>query len=85
MNRYFMSLSFMKVVGEKEFKVHRVILASRSPVFRAMFAMGDMAESITGRTVVEDVNPDDMVTTMQPFNKQKLSTYLMELEILART
>jgi hypothetical protein len=75
----------MKVVGEKEFKVHRVILASRSPVFRAMFAMGDMAESITGRTVVEDVNPDDMVTTMQPFNKQKLSTYLMELEILART
>ena len=63
---------FFKVVGEKEFQVHRVVLAARSPVFKAMFDMFDMAEGITGRAIVEDIHPDDMVNK-QLFLKQTQS------------
>jgi hypothetical protein len=45
------------VVGDKTFNAHRVILATRSPVFAAMFT-ADMLESRTGRVVINNVQPD---------------------------
>ena len=45
------------VVGDKTFHAHRVILATRSPVFAAMFS-ADMVESRTGRVFINDTKPD---------------------------
>ena len=39
--------------GDKEFKVHRVILAMQSPVFRAMFE-ADMKEKQSGVIEISD-------------------------------
>lgn len=44
-------------VGEKSFKVHRIILAARSPVFGAMFKH-DLAENITNTINITDIEPD---------------------------
>lgn len=43
--------------GNKEFKVHKAILAARSPVFSAMFEHG-MAEARNDRVQIDDVDPD---------------------------
>lgn len=45
------------VVGEKDFHVHKAILASRSPVFCAMF-QHDMKERRENRVVIEDLAPE---------------------------
>ena len=47
------------VVGAKEFRVHKNILAARSDVFRAMFS-SDMAEQVTSRVVIEDIEVEVM-------------------------
>ncbi len=41
---------------EKEYYVHKCIICSRSPVFRAML-LGKMAESVKREVVIKDVNP----------------------------
>jgi speckle-type POZ protein len=41
----------------KEFKCHKVILAARSPVFKAMFTR-DTLEAKSSLVTIEDVNPD---------------------------
>ncbi len=48
---------FTLAVGGKEFKVHKVILAAQSPVFRRMFET-DMKEKQEGRSVIEDMSTD---------------------------
>lgn len=45
------------VVGQKEFAVHRNILAARSPVFSGMFRC-DLEESKNGRVVINDLRVD---------------------------
>ncbi|KAI1731786.1 BTB/POZ domain-containing protein [Ditylenchus destructor] len=43
--------------GNKEFQVHKAVLAARSPVFAAMFEH-QMAESQNDRVLIEDIEPD---------------------------
>ncbi|CAD6247062.1 unnamed protein product [Miscanthus lutarioriparius] len=44
-------------VGGQEFTAHRIVLATRSPVFRAQL-YGPIREGGTGPIVIEDVQPD---------------------------
>ena len=43
--------------GSKEFYCHKVILAGRSTVFKAMF-LNDLDESISGKVEIEDLDED---------------------------
>ena len=45
------------VAGERELKVHRAVLAARSPVFRSMFE-ANMMESRSGRVELTDISPE---------------------------
>lgn len=45
------------VVGMREFKAHKAVLATRSPVFKAMFA-SDMEESRNNRVEITDISPE---------------------------
>ncbi|XP_064396844.1 speckle-type POZ protein-like A isoform X2 [Halichondria panicea] len=45
------------VIGEKEFKAHKAILAARSPVFGAMF-QHSMEESLKNRVEIQDLDPE---------------------------
>ncbi|VDN04761.1 unnamed protein product, partial [Thelazia callipaeda] len=53
-------------VGEREIRVHRAILAARSPVFAAMLRHEDTNEAKTGVMVIEDLEYDT-VTEMLNF------------------
>lgn len=44
------------IVNGREFKAHKIILATRSPVFKAMFSV-DMKENNTNRVEVADMEP----------------------------
>ncbi len=48
---------FTLAIGGKEFKVHKVVLAAQSPVFRRMFET-DMKEKQEGRSAIEDMSTD---------------------------
>ena len=66
---------------DKEFKVHRVILASQSPVFRAMFEV-DMKEKQSGVIEVSDITPEamsDLVTYLYTGTTPNLKTLASEL------
>jgi len=43
--------------GDRKFECHKVILTSRSPVFKSMFGAG-MKEGCTGRVEIKDMNPE---------------------------
>ena len=67
--------------GGKEFKVHRVILASQSPVFQAMFE-ADMKEKHSGVTEVSDATPEamtDLVTYLYTGTAPNVKTLASEL------
>jgi len=51
------------VVGSKEFKAHKVILAVQSPVFRAMFE-SEMMESKSNRVEIDDIDQELMEETL---------------------
>ena len=46
------------VVGEKEFKAHRLILAARSVVFAAMFYHENTKEMQEGKVIITDIDED---------------------------
>jgi hypothetical protein len=50
-----------QVCGNREFQVHRFLLASRSPVFKAMLASSEHVEVKTGRADIKDIQPETMV------------------------
>ena len=67
--------------GDKEFKVHRAVLASRSPVFQAMFEV-DMKEKQSGVIEVSDITPEamsDMVTYLYTGTAPNLKTLASKL------
>jgi len=47
---------FSIIAGGKKFPVHKIILASRSPVFRAMFSHQDSKECQENCIVIEDID-----------------------------
>jgi len=51
------------VVGSKQFKAHKVILAVQSPVFKAMFE-SEMMESNSNRVEIDDINEKLMEETL---------------------
>lgn len=55
--------------GQK-FRAHRVILAARSPVFKAMFLTG-MREKRIGKVVIEDVSPESTKCMLDFMYKDK--------------
>ena len=59
---YYIKYFFLKVCDGKEYAVHRVILAARSPVFKAMFARLDKVEGLPARAVVDDIQPHVLVS-----------------------
>jgi len=69
------------VAEEREFPVHRVILAQRSDVFRAMFAV-DMTETQNKRVVIEDLSADtvsDLLTFIYTDSAPNVNKLAMEL------
>jgi len=67
--------------GDKVFYCHQVILAARSPVFRAMF-LADMAERKTKKVHVKDLLPEvfsEMLTFMYTGKCPNLDTLACEL------
>ena len=65
----------------KEVKVHRAVLASRSPVFMAMFE-ADMKEKQSGVIEVSDITPEamsDLVTYLYTGTAPNLNTLASEL------
>ncbi|XP_055846252.1 protein roadkill-like [Episyrphus balteatus] len=80
------SLSDVKlVVGKVEFPAHKIILASRSDVFKAMFEH-DMKETKSGRVVITDVKPEviqEMLHFIYTGSSQKIKEMADELFIAA--
>ena len=69
------------VADEREFPAHRVILAQRSVVFRAMFDM-DMVEKRDNRVVIEDLSSDavsDLLTFIYTDSAPNISELAPEL------
>ena len=69
------------VAEEREFPVHRVILAQRSDVFRAMFDV-DMTEKQNKRVVIEDLSADavgDLLTFVYTDSAPNVNKLAMEL------
>jgi hypothetical protein len=72
-------LFFLKVCDGKEYAVHRVILAARSQVFRAMFARQDKVEGLPARAVVEDIRPHVLVRIRQSSTERFTELYKLNL------
>ncbi|XP_064485398.1 speckle-type POZ protein B-like [Ornithodoros turicata] len=73
------------IAGEKRFHVHKVVLATRSPVFRAMLK-NDMQESIQNEVVLKDVYPDvvqEMLRFIYTDASPNISTMAADLYQLA--
>jgi len=69
------------VAEEREFPVHRAILAQRSDVFRAMFDV-DMTEKQNKRVVIEDLSADavsDLLTFIYTNSAPNVNMFAMEL------
>ena len=66
---------------DKEFKVHRAVLASQSPVFRGMFE-ADMNEKQSGVIEVSDITPEamsDLVTYLYTGTTPDMKSELLEV------
>ena len=73
---------FTLVVGDRQFHVHKAVLAARSAVFNAMFEH-EMRERSSNRVEVPDVDPDVMVELLRYVytgkapNLSKMADYLL--------
>jgi len=71
--------------GDTDFKCHKIVLASRSPVFKAMFS-SDLKESISSRVVIEDLDVDivtEMIHYMYSGNVRQLDDQAISLLTVA--
>jgi speckle-type POZ protein len=67
--------------GKEEFKVHKIILASQSPVFRKMFEV-DMKEKRSGVLTITDLSPavvSDLVTFLYTGTAPNIRTLTTDL------
>jgi len=67
--------------GEKEFNCHKIILSSRSPVFKAMLEL-NMKENQTGRIEIKDMNLDvfeDMLKYIYTCEAPNIDDHALEL------
>ena len=62
---------FLKVCGEKEIQVHRYILASRSPVFKANFDHAETEEGKSGEIFIQDIDYETMLALVRYVNLLK--------------
>ncbi|XP_053596739.1 speckle-type POZ protein B [Microplitis demolitor] len=71
------------VVGNKQFKAHKLILSTRSPVFFAMFSHG-MKENRDGEVAIPDIEPEifnkmlEFIYTDEINNLDADAAYLLE-------
>ena len=75
------------ICGDKVFDCHQVILSARSPVFRIMF-QADMAEKMTRKVNVTDVEPDvmsELLTFISTGNTPKLDKLDKERVVKTQT
>ena len=63
---------FTLKVANKDFKVHKAVLAARSGVFRTMFLSG-MQEAVEGEAVITDVDEETLQEVLQYIYMGKLS------------
>ena len=71
--------------GDKEFKVHKAVLASQSPVFKKMF-VSDMKEKRTSLVEISDINPavvSDMVAYLYTGTAPNIHTLAKDLLAVA--
>ena len=71
--------------GDKEFKVHKAVLASQSPVFKKMF-VSDMKEKQTSLVEISDINPavlSDMVAYLYTGTAPNIHTLAKDLLAVA--
>ena len=69
-----------------EFRADRVVLAGRSPVFRAMFAHPSTVESVSGRVEINDLSADvvdALLTFMYTGSVPDVKTLAAELLVAA--
>lgn len=72
-------------VGEHQFAVHKVILASRSPVFAAMFEH-QMKETVESRIVIEDIKAlvfEELLLFVYTGNRPNVDRFALDLLIAA--
>ena len=75
------------ICGGQVFDCHQVILSARSPVFRIMF-QADMAEKMTRKVNVTDVEPDvmsELLTFIYTGNTPKLDKLDKERVVKTQT
>ena len=73
------------VIGNKEFKLHKAILASQSPVFSAMFE-NDLEEAKKNRVEITDVDVEVfevMIRFIYTANVDSVQQYALELFVAA--
>ena len=71
--------------GEREFKVHKAVLAAQSPVFKSMFE-ADMRETQSGLIDIPDTDPEvisDMLRYLYTGRVPNIATMARELLVIA--
>ena len=74
---------FFQVCGDKEFKVHRVLLGARSEVFKAMFGHDATLESQTGRVEIIDFSPKTISSLLKFVYSDEVPYDEIDLDLLS--
>ena len=72
---------FEFTIGERKFPVHKAILHSRSPYFKAMF-MQDFEEKVTNSVPIEDIDADMFTELLEYLYTSKLPELTDEIKAI---